>query len=193
LFFSTVTSQRQKISSIKVRLAHYQKRSMVNLRPATSADLDLLRHWDEQPHVVAADPNDDWHWEVELDRTPDWREQLIAEIDGRAIGFIQIIDPVREESHYWGEIAADLRAIDIWIGEATDLGKGYGTTMMQLALARCFADPSVTAVLVDPLVSNTRVHRFYERLGFQCIERRQFGQDVCFVYRINRADWSQNG
>jgi aminoglycoside 6'-N-acetyltransferase len=162
---------------------------MINLRPATSADLDLLRHWDEQPHVIAADPNDDWHWEEELDRTPDWREQLIAEIDGRAIGFIQIIDPAREESHYWGDVAENLRAIDIWIGAETDLSKGYGTKMMQLALVRCFADPLVTAVLVDPLVSNTRVHRFYERLGFQFVERRQFEDDACFVYRLNRETW----
>lgn len=162
----------------------------MTLRPATAADLALLHHWDEQPHVIAADPNDDWHWEEELDRTPDWREQLIAEIEGRAIGFIQIIDPAREESHYWGDIAVNLRAIDIWIGEANDLGKGYGTKMMQLALARCFADPAVTAVLVDPLVSNTRVHRFYERLGFKQVDRRQFGEDDCFVYRLNRSnDW----
>lgn len=61
------------------------------------------------------------------------------------IGFIQIIDPVREESHYWGDVAENLRAIDIWIGAETDLGKGYGTKMMQLALVRCFADLSVTA------------------------------------------------
>jgi aminoglycoside 6'-N-acetyltransferase len=59
---------------------------MMNLRPATSADLDLLRHWDEQLHVIASDPNDDWYWEEELDRTPDWREQLIAEIDDRSLG-----------------------------------------------------------------------------------------------------------
>ena len=161
----------------------------MNLRPATSADLNLLQYWDEQPHVIAADPNDDWHWEEELHRTPDWREQLIAEVEGRAIGFIQIIDPAREESHYWGDVADNLRAIDIWIGEATDLGKGYGTKMMQLALARCFANPVVTAVLLDPLVTNTRVHRFYERLGFRCVDRRQFGDDDCLVYRLNREDW----
>jgi hypothetical protein len=58
-------------------------RKMMNLRPATAADLALLRHWDEQPHVIAASPNDDWGWEVELNRSPDWREQLIAELDGR--------------------------------------------------------------------------------------------------------------
>jgi aminoglycoside 6'-N-acetyltransferase len=125
------------------------KKIVMNLRPATFADLELLRHWDEQPHVIAADPNDDWAWEVELSRTPDWREYLIAEIDDCPIGFMQIIDPALEESHYWGDVPADLRAIDIWIGDAVNLGKGYGTRMMQLALARCFANPAVSAVLVD--------------------------------------------
>jgi len=86
-------------------------------------------------------------------------------------------------------VTADLRAIDIWIGEETDLGKGYGTQIMQLALARCFADPTVTAVLIDPLASNTRAHRFYKRLGFQFVDRRRFGKDDCCVYRLKRADW----
>ncbi|NJM66002.1 MAG: acetyltransferase [Acaryochloris sp. RU_4_1] len=162
---------------------------MIKFRHATLADLELLRHWDQQPHVIASDPNDDWGWEVELGRTPDWREQFIAEIEGRPLGFIQIIDPDREESHYWGDIEANLRAIDIWIGEAADLGQGYGTQMMQLALDRCFVNRAVTAVLVDPLANNTRAHRFYERFGFQWIEFRRFGEDDCCVYRLNRADW----
>jgi aminoglycoside 6'-N-acetyltransferase len=160
----------------------------VNLRPATLADLPLLRRWDEQPHVIASDPNDDWNWEIELGRSPDWREQLIAEVDGRAIGFMQIIDAAREETHYWGDVPFNLRAIDIWIGEEADLGRGYGTRMMELALARCFADPAVSAVLIDPLASNTRVHPFYERLGFRFLEARRFGEDDCFVYRLDRAD-----
>jgi aminoglycoside 6'-N-acetyltransferase len=161
----------------------------MNLRPAAPADLALLRRWDGEPHVIASDPNDDWDWEIELGRSPDWREQLIAEVDGRPIGFVQIIDPAREESRYWGDVGADLRAIDLWIGEASDLGKGYGTRMMALALGRCFADPSVTAVLVDPLATNTRAHRFYERLGFRFVERRRFGADDCFVYRLERSEY----
>jgi aminoglycoside 6'-N-acetyltransferase len=160
---------------------------MIHLRPATIDDLDLLRQWDEEPHVVESDPNDDWGWEVELARDPDWREQLIAEIDGRSIGFIQIIDPALEDSHYWGEIEPNLRAIDIWIGAEADLGRGYGTQMMKLAISRCFADPLVTAILIDPLASNTRAHRFYERLGFRFVEPRRFGEDDCFVYRLNRS------
>jgi len=152
------------------------------------SDAPLLRRWDEAPHVVASDPNDDWGWESELARSPDWREQLIAEVDARPIGFVQIIDPAREESRYWGDIGDNLRAIDLWIGDAADLGRGYGTRIMQLALERCFADPAVRAVLIDPLASNTAAHRFYERLGFRFVERRRFGADDCFVYRLERPE-----
>ena len=158
----------------------------VVLRNAVLADAPILRRWDEEPHVLASDPNDDWQWETELGREVDWREQLVAEVDGRPIGFVQIIDPAREDSRYWGDVAPNLRAVDLWIGEAGCLGKGYGTQMMRLALARCFADPAVEAVLVDPLATNVRAHRFYERVGFRFVERRRFGQDDCFVYRRDR-------
>lgn len=128
-------------------------------------------------------------WEKELRHFPEWREQLVAELDGRAIGFVQIIDPAEEETHYWGEAPANLRAIDIWIGEATDLGKGYGTTMMEMACARCFAEPMVSAVLIDPLAANVRAIRFYERFGFRFVEDRRFGESDCKVYQLTRADW----
>lgn len=162
----------------------------VTLRVATLDDLDLLERWDEEPHVVASDPNDDWGWRTELARRPPWREQLVAEVDGVPIGFVQIIDPALEEDHYWGEVPAGLRAVDIWIGEASHLGMGYGTAMMRLALERCFAPPEVEAVLIDPLLSNAGAIRFYERLGFAVVERRTFGLDECLVMRLDRATWS---
>jgi aminoglycoside 6'-N-acetyltransferase len=162
-------------------------RNRVKIRPATPNDLGLLRRWDEQPHVVASNPNDDWRWEAELARSPDWRELLIAELDGRPIGFIQIIDPAREETHYWSCTKPGRRAIDIWIGDERDLGRGYGTEMMKLAIERCFADPTVTAVLVDPRDDNARAHRFYERLGFEYVAQRDFQGDRCVVYRLPRG------
>lgn len=51
----------------------------ISLRPAGPEDLATLRRWDEQDHAIASDSNDDWNWEVELTRSPPWREQLIAE------------------------------------------------------------------------------------------------------------------
>lgn len=165
--------------------------SGIRLREADEGDVELLRYWDTQPHVKASDPNDDWHWEDELPRKLSWREMLIAEADAKPIGFVQIIDPAEEESHYWGEVAPNLRAIDIWIGESDYLGKGYGTRIMAEVIDRCFADPSVSAILVDPLASNIRAHRFYERLGFQFTGARTFGADYCHVYRLERGAWDR--
>lgn len=105
---------------------------------------------------------------------------------------VQIIDPALEETHYWGDVPNHLRAIDIWIGEADDLGKGYGTHMMHLAIERCFAPKEVTAILIDPLATNTRAIRFYERLGFRFVERRQFEGSDCMVYRLERSEWARH-
>lgn len=163
--------------------------SKLTLRPATLADAPLLRRWDDEPHVLESDPNDDWEWETALTKDPPWREQLMAEVDGRPIGFLQIIDPALEDSRYWGDVASDLRAIDIWIGEADALGQGFGTQMMQLAISRCFADPAVQEILIDPLLCNVRAQRFYARLGFVAVEQRHFGADHCLVMRLARAQW----
>jgi len=160
----------------------------ISLRPAHVSDAGILRHWDTQQHVMDSDsdPDDEWDWDTELARSPDWRQQLIFECDGRPIGMIQIIDPAREETHYWGDIPHGFWAIDIWIGEASELGKGYDTQAMRLALRMCFAEPEVEAVLIDPLVRNVRAIRFYERLGFRSVEHRRFGHDDCLVMRIER-------
>ena len=164
----------------------------IRLRDANPDDQAVLEHWDTQPHLIEVSGDDGgFDWEHELPRRPPWREFLIAELDGRPIGFIQIIDPAEEETRYWGDIGPNLRAIDIWIGEENDIGRGYGTVMMDLALERCFAPPDVTAVLLDPLVTNTRAHRFYEGVGFECIDRRTFGPDDCYIYRLHRRKWRQ--
>ncbi len=159
----------------------------MRLRKATLADLELLQYWDTKPHVLEAGGDDDWYdWPVELAQDPPWRAFLIAEVEDRPIGMIEIIDPAEEETQYWGEVGPGLRAIDIWIGEEADLGRGFGTQMMTLALERCFDDPSVTAILIDPLMRNVRARRFYERLGFRPVGPRVFEKDECMVYRLER-------
>jgi len=159
----------------------------MELRRATPADAALLAYWDTKPHVIAATGDDDVEdWERELPREVPWREFLIGEEGGRPIGFVAIIDAREEESHYWGDAEPNLRAIDIWLGEEADLGQGYGSAMMRLAIERCFADQDVTAILIDPLTRNNRAQRFYARHGFIVVGPRRFGDDDCTVMRLDR-------
>lgn len=169
------------------------------LRRARAGDAATLSAWDEKPHVkwcTGYDPDlplpvearEDWP--VEIARNVDWLEILIGEMDGRAIGVVQIIDPHDEETHYWGDCAPNQRAIDIWIGEESDLGRGYGTQMMREAIDRCFSDPAVTNILIDPLLINTKAIRFYRRLGFVDVGERWFDDDHCLVMELRREAWA---
>ncbi|CAB9520468.1 AAC/APH [Seminavis robusta] len=167
----------------------------------------MIEKWDEQPYLQ--DPNvmgdedfNDWNWEHELSRNDlPWRRQLIAVAavqDGsyKPIGVVQIIDPLQEESHYWGSSTEDLpledtRALDIWIGEPEYLGRGYGTQTMKQALegSFVFGDTTVQAAIVDPMVGNPSAHKFYQSVGFQPLGKRSFGPDECLVHRVTRQQY----
>jgi aminoglycoside 6'-N-acetyltransferase len=171
--------------------------AQVTLRRATPGDVVWLDLWDTDADVIACSTDDpdatiafeNTDWAEELAAQDEHSQYFIAELGGRPIGAMQICDPHLEASHYWGEIAPNLRAIDVWIGAPEDRGKGYGAKMMRLALERCFADGRVTGIVIDPLASNTRAHRFYQRMGFKPIGRRNFGADDCLVHELKREDW----
>ena len=189
---------------------------MLRIREATLADVPTLEAWDLEPQVIAAttdDPNatqafGEHDWRAELANQTPANVYFIAEIDSgaarrdrtsstfldevaanmRPIGAMQVIDPLNEPTHYWGETEPNLRAIDIWLG-ADATGQGYGEMMMYAMINENFVDPAVTAIVIDPLASNTRAHRFYQRLSFKPVGRRTFGDDDCLVHRLERADW----
>ena len=183
----------------RVHAKSTEKSPSFQLRNATLLDLETILEWEEKPHLQDPDTMgdeeyNDWNWPYELARKDlPWRFQLIAECNQRPIGVIQIIDPALEESHYWGEdCPPNLRALDIWIGEEEYLGQGYGTEMMKQALRDyCFSDPTVEAALVDPMASNPKAHRFYQKFGFVPEGIRYFGPDKCLVHRLTREDYEK--
>jgi aminoglycoside 6'-N-acetyltransferase len=184
--------------ALRTRMNAVLVRPTPRLRRAVSADAAILEGWDRAPHVIAGTTDDPEaanafegiSWPEELAAQSAQSEYLIGEIGGRPIGAMQIIDPHLEPTHYWGEVEPHLRAIDIWIGEKDELGKGHGERMMRLALARSFAEPKVDGVVIDPLASNVRAHTFYQRLGFRPEGRRLFNQeDDCLVHRLTREEW----
>jgi aminoglycoside 6'-N-acetyltransferase len=171
---------------------------VLTIRRATIDDAPCVERWDLDPDVIACSTDDpdaeeafaDAEWAQEFAANSDASCHYIAELDGRPIGAMQVIDPHLEPTHYWGEITPNLRAIDIWIGAPQDRGRGLGASMMRAVIERCFAD-GADAIVIDPLASNLRAHRFYERLGFRVVERRAFGDSDCLIYRLDRADWRQ--
>jgi aminoglycoside 6'-N-acetyltransferase len=176
----------------------YRDGANISFRPATIEDASTLERWDRDPAVISATTDDDdaekafgdHDWRKELPKQSAVDFYLIAELDGRPFGAMQIIDPHLEPTRYWGEIEPNLRAIDIWIGEPECRGKGFGRIMMRAAIEGCFGDPAVTAIIIDPLNSNTRAHKFYQRLGFKPTHRQTFnGEDDCLVHRLTREEW----
>ncbi len=167
------------------------------IRVATLEDVPMLERWDVDPDVIACtsdDPNAEKAfagaiWPEEIAANSDVSCYYIVELAGRPIAGMQVIDPHLEPTHYWGEAEENLRAIDIWIGDAGDRNSGHGARMMRAMMAQCFAAPAVTAIVIDPLNSNKNAHRFYQRLGFKVVGRRFFELDDCLVHRLTRAEW----
>lgn len=168
------------------------------LRLANLTDVPYFEKWDHEPHVIACtcdDPNayvafTDAKWAEEISSDDPASHFYIAEVDGKPIGAMQVIDPALERTHYWGkDCPPKHRAMDIWIGEKDYLNRGFGTQMMTQAINAAFREADVEAILIDPLASNTNAHRFYRRLGFKFVEQRFFDEDDCFVFKLSRADW----
>jgi len=156
----------------------------------TIDDVGLLVRWDDDADVAAAigGRSADWYdWPAELVRDVSWRELLIAEEDGRPIGFVQLTDAGEEESHYWGDVEPGTWSLDIWIGSPEDRGRRLGAEMMWLALGRIFDHRGAEMVVIDPVVDNYRAIAFYERLGFERVGVRVFGDDACLVMRYLRS------
>jgi aminoglycoside 6'-N-acetyltransferase len=168
------------------------------LRMATLDDVGVLERWDREPSVIACTTDDPGAeqafesavWADEIAANSNVTCYYLAELDGRPIGAMQVIDPQAEPTHYWGDIEPGLRAIDIWIGDPRDRNAGHGSAMMTAVIERCFEDGAVSAIIIDPLNSNADAHRFYRRLGFEVVGRRVFnGEDDCLVHRLERGDW----
>ena len=166
---------------------------MVELRPMRADDVALIETWDADPAVRAAldgPAMDWWDWEAELERDVPWRELLIAEDDGRPIGFVQLTDAHDEETHYWGDVEPGTWALDIWLGSGADRGRGLDRRMMDDATERCFERHGATTILIDPLATNTQAIGFYERYGFSAVGERHFDDSLCLVMRLDRTPTS---
>ena len=104
------------------------------------------------------------------------------------MGVAVVLDAAADPAGYWGEVSLGTCAIDIWIADAAQLRKGYGTVMMENAIDRCFHVHSAHTILIDPLAENEGAISFYPHLGFDVIGPRTFGADECLFLELRRPD-----
>ncbi|MGB6117859.1 MAG: GNAT family N-acetyltransferase [Mesorhizobium sp.] len=143
-----------------------------SFRDVTETDLPMLRGWLEQPHMRQwwDDP------EAEIAAITEHMdsvsvEPLIAELDGRPIGYAQWYDPHLENDHPYGDQPFGTLGIDLSIGEAELLGQGHGSALLR-ELADELFEEGAPRLVIDPHPDNKRAIRAYEKAGFRHFDTR---------------------
>ena len=150
----------------------------ITFRPMREQDLPMLQEWIGRPHVREWWAGDDADIGAEEFRAR-YLPRVMAEenvtpyivtMDGRPIGYAQSYVAMGSGDGWWADITdPGVRGIDQFLCEASDLGKGLGTRMVEALVARLFADPSVTRIQTDPDPRNARAIRCYEKAGFRAV------------------------
>lgn len=138
-----------------------------NIKPS---DFNLLHHWLQKQHV--REFWDDGHRtleQVKLYYADDQEvKRYLIYADGQPIGYIHyyIISSNSKYSEYAQYILSDgeTLGIDIFIGEASFLGKGLSGKILSRFIDTCCA--MADRVIVDPRIDNKKAIHIYQKYGF---------------------------
>lgn len=151
------------------------KTPSITFRPITTLDIPLIHEWLNLPHVH------EWY---EKDRenslevvTKEFEKMISGEdptrgfifsFDTEPVGYIQenkindwpaFVESIGDEPHS--------AAIDIFIGNPSFIGKGYGSRVIKQFLQEVvFTQKGITTCYIDPEPANIRAIRAYEKAGF---------------------------
>jgi aminoglycoside 6'-N-acetyltransferase len=139
---------------------------LISFVPVTEQHRPLLESWLVQPHWREwwGDPAE----ELAMIYAVDEGEHLpfIACVNDQPIAYIQCWWPAHHPDVPWvKEMAMTERGIDISIGDAAHLGKGFGTLIVKHCAAKLFAE-GATRLVIDPDKNNGRAIAAYMKAGF---------------------------
>ncbi|MBU2866825.1 GNAT family N-acetyltransferase [Pacificibacter marinus] len=133
-------------------------------RQATMDDVDLITHWQAQPHVRrwwdAAEPytQDD----INDPRVSRW----IVSFEARPFAFMQDYTVHGWDAHHFANLATGARGIDQFIGDPEMVGVGHGSGFITERMRDLF-DAGAPMIATDPHPDNSRAIAVYAKLGFQ--------------------------
>ena len=145
-----------------------QETTRIEFAVVGAADLPLISRWLQRPHVARwFHTAQEWLDEIRDGLAADWRQQLLVSIDGRPAGYAQCCDCDRAPVGMWSGCPAGTWGIDLFIGESEFLGRGLSRTVMRHLIARCWQDPCIRWLTVDPEEDNPVALRVFRYAGFR--------------------------
>ena len=98
-------------------------------------------------------------------------EQLIVELGGRPIAYLQSYDPHLEDDHPYRDQPFGTIGVDLSIGPAELVGIGHGSAMLRQFSELLFSEGAPRAI-IDPHPDNVRALRAYAKAGFHPLGAR---------------------
>jgi uncharacterized cupin superfamily protein/RimJ/RimL family protein N-acetyltransferase len=136
----------------------------------SSSDLELLHDWLQRPHVAEM-----WGEVPDLDGLrkkfqPHIHSEnvfgYIASLKGSPFAYVQAYNAATIGEGWWPDARPGTWGIDQFLANETDLGKGFGTQLVQQFCKFVFQAHAAKTIITDPTPKNARAIRCYEKAGF---------------------------
>lgn len=172
-------------------------------RPLAAADLPLLARWLAEPPVARWWNHETTPAALERDfgasvRGEEPGEDLVVLLDGRPVGILQrarVADYPEDLAELASlvEVPAGAVMIDYLLAEDAPRGRGLGTRLIAMAVARTWRDhPDAPAVVVAVVAGNRASWRALEKAGFTRVAEGDLAPDnpvdppLHYLYRVDR-------
>jgi aminoglycoside 6'-N-acetyltransferase len=159
-------------------------------RPATRADLPMLRTWLATPDVVRwwGDPAEQYGILEEDVRNPLMVMRIVA-FDGRPFAYVQDYDVHTWPQPHFADLPNDARGIDAFIGVPEMIGQGHGAAFLREHATQLLA-AGAPVVAIDPDTANLRARAAYAKAGFigDTIVATAAGPVVAMIFHGANAD-----
>lgn len=163
----------------------------ISFRPLTKEDYPQFAYWLGQPHVAK------WWREpatVEYVREhygSDPKTSIYVALgNDKPMGIIQSYFVDDYEAHATSVNMKGAVGVDLFIGEADLIGKGYGSVMLMNFVDQIIRKkyPSATGVIADPEVANNASIRAFEKAGFTkgSVVGGEYGPEQLMILRFEK-------
>jgi aminoglycoside 6'-N-acetyltransferase len=163
----------------------------IEFRRVAPADLPLLRQWMCGSHWREwwGEPERELGYIVDMIEGRDSTEPYLFCVDGRPVGYIQVWFVAPHQNHEWSsdnpwllELPSKAVGVDLAIGEAEDLSKGYGTAALRQFVEE-LQNRGHHDIIIDPDPANRRAVCAYRKAGFRPIPHLEGRFDGVLIMR----------